>query len=366
MKISKVFKTTYIKKCVSVLCIMLTLVTLFTFMAPDAAVIKADAASKSRYVFDAEYGSLYNGEYKGYNFTLSARSYVNLWFTSYTDGDYLVEIYKNGKCVKSYSDYYTSDNYFYLDAGSYQLYITENSSYSEESLYYCFYMTAEWNEFIKTKSVSISPKKLNMIRYLYYNVKGSFSPWNSDQSCSWSSSDKKVATVSGGSVYARNFGKTTITYKHGSKKAKCKATVNEEWLELGKGKSKSVRKWMKYVKGYKKAKWSSNKKSKVTVSKKGKIKAKKGGNATVTAKIKGTKYKIKVFSYDKKTLKKKTKNSLEDALYVPSSLKIQTVKYPDFKHCKIYYSAKTRYGERIYGAWMGYYSYGNFYYYKVF
>ena len=73
-------------------------------------------------------------------------------------------------------------------------------------------MTAEWNEFIKTKSVSISPKKLNMIRYLYYSVKGSYSPWNSDQSCSWSSSNKKIATVSAtGVVTGVKPGTATIT-----------------------------------------------------------------------------------------------------------------------------------------------------------
>jgi hypothetical protein len=278
----------------------------------------------------------------------------------------MVDIYKNGNLVKSYSEIDGSDEYFYLDAGNYTLYITENGYYSDDSLSYTFSMYAEWNEFVRTQRVSVSPRTKNMIRGLYYTINGYYSPSNSDQSCSWSTSNSKVATVSGGSVYARNFGKANITYKHGSKKATCKVTVNEEWLEMGKGKSKSVKSWMKFVKGYKKAKWSSSKKSKVSVSKKGKIKAKKGGKATVTAKIKGTKYKIKVFSYDKKTLRKKTKAALKDALYVPSSLKIQTVKYPDFRHCKIYFSAKTLYGQRIYGAWMGYYSYGNFYDYKVF
>lgn len=321
-------------------------------------------------------GVLYNGDSKTYSINVASESEVVIDFNYYdTDGDYRLTV----KDSSGFTEYDTSSSYadtyyMYLSKGRYTITIQENDSWDSDyddidggALKYAFSVKRNYYKTIYTKSVKLNRKNVKICRYNSFYLSASYSPSNSTQSGSWKSSNKKVATVdSYGYVYAKNYGKTTITYKHGSKTAKCKVTVNNSYLEIGKGKSQSVRKWMKYVKGYKKAKWKSSKSSKVSVNKKGKIKAKKGGQVTITAKIKGTKYTIKVYSYDKKKLKKETKASLKERLYVPGSLKINSVKYPDFRHCYLYYSAKNLYGTRIYGCWVGFYSYGNFYCYKRF
>lgn len=154
------------------------------------------------------------------------------------------------------------------------------------------------NEIFVTK-VTISKKSLKMSKGSSKTLTTKVFPSNAPYADFWYSSNNKVATVNNkGKIKAENLGKATITFQAdhegGEAKVDCKVTVNKATAKIKKGKSKSLKKLVKYIKGYKKAKWSSNKKNIVSVSKKGKIKAKKKGKATVTAKIKGTKYKITV------------------------------------------------------------------------
>lgn len=76
-----------------------------------------------------------------------------------------------------------------------------------------------------------------------------------------------------------------------------KPYINQKYLTIGKGQSFKLK-----VKGTsKKVKWSSSNKSIATVSSSGIVKAKKGGNVTITAKMKKEKKltcKIKVKTYD--------------------------------------------------------------------
>lgn len=319
-------------------------------------------------------GTLINHESATYKFKITGDSEVWVDFDSNTIGDYRIEVKDSDGYIEYEDSSYGSSFFdFELSSGNYTLTITEDSSYDDNEdeinggeLNYSFTMKRSYHKTIKTTKAKLNRKKVKICRFNSFYLYGSYSPSNSTQSGSWKSSNKKVATVSSsGYVYAKNLGTTTITYKHGSKKATCKVIVNHDTLEMGKGKSNNLKKLVKYAKGYKKAKWSSSS-SKVSVSKKGKIKAKKHGQATITAKIKGTKYKVKVYSYDKKTLKKESKKLLKSLLVVPSSLKVGTVMYPDFRHCKIYYSGKNVYGTRVYMCRMFYYSYGTLYTYRVF
>lgn len=204
---------------------------------------------------------------------------------------------------------------------------------------------------VKTKKVKINHKSIKLAKGKTKTIKGTLTPWDTDQGYNWKSSNKKVATVfplyDEAKITAKNLGKTKITLKSGSKKATCNVTVNKMNFETEKGKSKSLKKLVKYIKGHKKAKWKSSKKSMVSVTKKGKIKGKKHGSATITAKIKGTKYKIKVYSYSKDTLKSKAMSMLKKNLYVPSSLIVKSVKMPNYNKCIISYTAKNRYGVRL-------------------
>ena len=103
----------------------------------------------------------------------------------------------------------------------------------------------------------------------------------------WTSSNKKVATVSSkGIVTAKKKGKTTITAKKGKNTYKCKLVV--ETPKLSK-KTTSIIKGKTYqfkVSGTKqRIKWTSSNKSVVSINSKGKATAKKAGTAFITAKI---------------------------------------------------------------------------------
>lgn len=110
----------------------------------------------------------------------------------------------------------------------------------------------------------------------------------------WSTSNKKVATVSKGKVVAKKAGTAKITAKVGKKSYVCKVTVKnlsltKTNLVLNEGKTKSI----KLTGAYKTVKWSTSNKAVATVSN-GKIKAVKAGTATIKAKHNGKTYSCKV------------------------------------------------------------------------
>ena len=125
----------------------------------------------------------------------------------------------------------------------------------------------------------------------------------------WSSSNKKVATVSSkGKVKAVKAGKCTITAKVGSQKLKCKVTVNKKVyaksIKLNKAKATLVpgqALQLSYTLSPKTSKiteawevsWSSSDSGIVMIDDDLKVKAKKAGTATITVKLKIKKGKTK-------------------------------------------------------------------------
>ena len=112
----------------------------------------------------------------------------------------------------------------------------------------------------------------------------------------WSSNKASVATVTqNGKIKAKKKGSAVITAKIGSKKLKCKVSVespkiNKESVTLEKGDSYKLK-----ISGTKQeVEWQSSKPGIVTVSENGKIIARKAGNATITALVNGKAYKCKV------------------------------------------------------------------------
>ena len=82
-----------------------------------------------------------------------------------------------------------------------------------------------------------------------------------------------------------------------------KIKLNKTKVYLLKGQTVKLK-----IKGTKKkVTWKSSKKKVATVSKKGKVKAKKAGKATITAKVKGKKYKCKIIVETKKQRKARLK-----------------------------------------------------------
>lgn len=116
----------------------------------------------------------------------------------------------------------------------------------------------------------------------------------------WSTSNKKIATVSkGGRVKAVRPGKAVIRAKISKKTYKCTITVTDSYknvkinkssLKLEVGKSSSL----KITGTKKKATWSTSNKKIVTVNKSGRVKAVKAGKATISAKVGEKTYKCTV------------------------------------------------------------------------
>ena len=137
-------------------------------------------------------------------------------------------------------------------------------------------------------AISKSKQTLYVGQSLKLSVKGT------KFSVKWSTSNKKVATVSKGNVVAKKAGTSKITAKVGKKSYVCKVTVKnlsltKTNLVLYEGNSKTI----KLTGAYKTVKWSTSNKSIATVSK-GKIVAKKAGSAVIKAKHNGKTYSCKV------------------------------------------------------------------------
>ena len=352
--------------------IALLMVALFavSVMAPVTA-SAATSAVQYYNILSSGYKYIYNyQDYNSYAFNLSQQSTIEIDLGSSTHGFFKLEIVDmDRKVVFTKSGYAYYDSFAYkktLPQGAYKLYVY-NNDYDETTLYYSVSVYRLYTPPKNPTSLKLNKKKLTLEKGTGSYLTATYKPTDVTSSLTWKSSKPNVATVSSsGYVYGNQLGKTTITAKMGNKKAKCTVYVKSTYYEIGKGKSASLKSYVKNISGYKKAKWSSGKSSVVSVSKSGKIKAKKHGNVKITAKIKGIKYSILVYSYDKKKLKKETVSNIKDGLYVPSSFRINTVKYVDFKTVKIYYSAYTRDGQRIYSCATGYYTKGVFSWYKNF
>ena len=111
----------------------------------------------------------------------------------------------------------------------------------------------------------------------------------------WSSSNKKVATVDkNGVVMAVKKGTVTITAKtSGGKKATCKVTVkvpatkvklNKTKATVAKGRTLTLKATMTPSSSTDKLTWTSSNKKVATVDKNGKVKALKKGTVTITVK----------------------------------------------------------------------------------
>ena len=110
----------------------------------------------------------------------------------------------------------------------------------------------------------------------------------------WSTSNKKVATVSKGKVTAKKKGTANITAKIGNKKYTCKVTVEAPKLSktsvtLNQGKSTTL----KLSGTSRKVTWTTSKKSVAKVSN-GKVTAVGAGTANITAKVGSKTYTCKV------------------------------------------------------------------------
>ena len=159
---------------------------------------------------------------------------------------------------------------------------------------------------VNPTKVSISSSALTLGVGETYTLKAEISPSNAVQTCTWSSSNTSVATVSNGKVTAKKSGSATITVKTSNgKTTSCKVTVkpaptsvkiNPSSLTLGKGESYTLSETTNSG-SYANAanlKWSSSNTNVATVTKGS------GNKATIIAKGTGT-ATIKITLYNGKT-----------------------------------------------------------------
>lgn len=149
---------------------------------------------------------------------------------------------------------------------------------------------------VKVASVSLNVKKKTIAAGESYTLKATIKPSSmSDSKLTWTSSNKKVATVSShGVVTAKKVGTATITVKSSNgKKATCKITVKasttKSTVKLNKTEATIIRGKKLTLKATitgnsKISSWKSSDAKVATVNKNGVVTAKKAGTATITVK----------------------------------------------------------------------------------
>lgn len=266
-------------------------------------------ASNNDYnILGIQTGDIEENESKQYSFYVPIESEITIEFIGENDsedldevdgtfGDVNIQIINSNKEVifEDFRSILYDDTYIYtkLSKGNYILKLTGNCSYGFE---YEFDVVGRPTVNVKANSIKLNKTKLNLKKeqktYLIENI----SPYYTTSNVKWYSSNKKIVIVNSyGEIKAKNLGTAKITAKIDGKSATCKITVDKaNTQKLVKKKSSSFKKFVKYISGYKKAKWSSSNKKIATVTKNGKVTAKKNGKCNIICKIGKKKYTIPV------------------------------------------------------------------------
>ena len=158
---------------------------------------------------------------------------------------------------------------------------------------------------VKTTSISVNTRNITLKTKQGFQILATRNPATSQQGITYSSSNKKIATVNKkGYITGVKSGTATITVKSGSKSVKIKVKVegvkttdlkaNRTEITLKKNKSFSWKVTRVPSNSSENITYSTSNKKVATVSSSGKIKAKKKGTATITAKSGSKKITIKV------------------------------------------------------------------------
>ncbi len=151
------------------------------------------------------------------------------------------------------------------------------------------------NVTVNAKSVKLSKTSVTLGKGKSTTIKATVSPSNTtNKKITWTTSNKKVATVSNGKITAKGVGTATITAKTANgKKATCKVTVrnlptkvklNRTSASLKKGKTVTLKATVTPGKNVISTVTWSTSNSRVATVKNGKVTAKAKGTATITVK----------------------------------------------------------------------------------
>lgn len=157
---------------------------------------------------------------------------------------------------------------------------------------------------VKTSKVTVAEKKLTVKKGEKASLKATVAPFTSAQKLTYTSSNKKVATVSkNGVVTAKQAGTAKITVKSGSKKVTVTITVPKtkttaitvaKDITVKKGKTYSLKAKVAPKNSDEKITYTSSNKKIATVTKSGKVKGVKKGTATITVKSGSETVKVNV------------------------------------------------------------------------
>lgn len=161
---------------------------------------------------------------------------------------------------------------------------------------------------IPSTKVKLNTKKVYVVKGKSVNVKAIMTPFDSTDKVTWSTSNKKVATVKNGKIKAKKTGTAKITAKTTSgKKATLKVYVvskatkstsiklNKKNLSIKKGATYNLVATVKPATSTDIVKWKSSNKKVATVDAFGTVTGKKKGKATITATTSsGKKYTCKI------------------------------------------------------------------------
>lgn len=354
------------KFCKKMLCIMLALVVTVTGFPS----MTAEAAAKTE-LLSSKQGKLYRDESSSFEFSLPVKSkvYVNFkgkdssWILK-TSGCFNLNVYnaKQENVYHTYGEIRYEDRTlsFSLPAGKYKL-----EFQAVDGIFnYWFSMQSQVVGSYPVKSLKLNKKNLSMTVGEAKTLKATYNPAYTTDKVKWSSSNTRVATVSSkGEIKAKALGTATITCKMGKKKATCKIAVNKLYLELDKGKSSNLTSKVKNIKNYKKAKWTSSKKSVATISNL-RVKGRKHGKSVLTVKSSGKTYTVITYVYDMKRLEKEGIASLKRILKNPSSLIINSMKCEN-NTLLIDYNAMNGFGGYPRGRFRAWYDKGKLKYFAI-
>lgn len=294
-------------------CILLSIIMAFSTMFA----FSIDAYAEQN-VYLSQSGQIGGWGEEIFEFYLEKPRYVTLNFTSSSPLDIEIENIDldNDWSKSSLTNYSTS---FYFPEGEYEVTLSDDSYYESDDLNMIDYSINIVDSTAVPTKLTPTEKtvKLGIYDSGYLNYK--CSPDNAiADSETWTSSNKKVATVgNGGYVTPKSLGKTTVTVKvNGGASTKFNVIVNWNYIGIFSGSSRNAPK----VNG-KNVKWKIGNKKLVSV-KNNKIYAKKAGNTTLKYKKGKITYTVRVHIVSYNTLLKKTKAKLKDTLKDPDSLKI--------------------------------------------
>ena len=207
-----------------------------------------------------------------------------------------------------------ADYIFNFSAGTYTMTLSA-TGYSSS---YAFAITGTPTGKVAAKKLRLNKKSVTMKLNSTTKLKetsqltAKVTPFYCTQKLRWSSSNKKIATVTqDGLVTARGLGRAVIQVRAGSVTAKCAIKVGSGWLEYNVGKSRKLEPYVRNIVDFEKGSWTTSRPAVVSISDKV-FTTKKQGKSMLRFIVNGRTYRLTVYSYDLKTLYPKAQESLKE------------------------------------------------------